>query len=164
MAAQSKNELLEVTQKEFAKLEGLIGNFSAKHALVKDSDHTSVKDVIAHRAHWIELFLGWYSDGLAGKTVFFPAKGYKWNDLKRYNAELREAQSSLSWTEAQVSLRQNYEQLVAFIEKKSNDELYGSAMKGANNNWTAGRWAEAAGPSHFRSAAKYVRATLKNLS
>jgi len=30
-------------------------------------------------------------------------------------------------------------------------------MQGANNDWTTGRWAEAAGPSHYRSAAKFIR-------
>jgi len=53
-----------------------------------------VKDVISHRAHWIDLFLGWYKGGMAGKTVYFPAKEYKWNDLKRYNAQLRNCANS----------------------------------------------------------------------
>jgi hypothetical protein len=34
-------------------------------------------------------------------------------------------------------------------------------MKGGGNKWTTGRWAEASGASHYRSAAKYVRACLK---
>ncbi len=161
MAAQNKTELLDITKREFAKLENLIAEIDAKSALSKDVDATSIKDVIGHRAHWIELFFGWHADGLAGKTVFFPAEGYKWNDLKRYNAELRKKQSSLGWNDAQTALRQNYERLVTFVEQKPNEELYGGPMKGANNNWAVGRWAEAVGPSHFRSAAKYVRSALK---
>lgn len=164
MAAQDKSELLDVTQKEFSKLQLLIEKVSDEVASAKDSDDTSIRDIIAHRAHWIDLFLGWYADGVAGKKVFFPAKGYKWNDLKRYNAMLREKHSHMSCIDAQTSLLHSYERLVEFIETKSNDTLYDGPMKGANNHWTPGRWAEAAGPSHFRSAAKYVRATLKNLS
>lgn len=163
MAATSKTELLDVARKEFAKLDKLIGAISAKSALGKDDDGTSIKDVIAHRAHWIELFLGWYSDGMAGKAVSFPAKGYKWNDLKRYNADLRVQQADLGWYAARALLQQRYGQLIEFIDTHSQEELYGGPMKGANNNWTPGRWAEAAGPSHFRSAAKYVRSRLKGL-
>ncbi|WP_394196409.1 ClbS/DfsB family four-helix bundle protein [Litoreibacter albidus] len=161
MAATTKAELLAVTRKEFDKLAKLIAPLDAGVAMGKDQDGTSIKDVTAHRAHWIDLFLGWYADGQAGKPVFFPAEGYKWNDLKRYNADLRAQQSDLDWPAAALMLQDRYAQLLAFIEEHSDPELYGGPMKGANNAWTVGRWAEAAGPSHFRSAAKYVRASLK---
>ena len=164
MPAQNKSELLTATRTEFDKLAKLIGQVRPDHALVKDEDNTSIKDVIAHRAHWIALFLGWYHDGQAGKQVDFPAKGYKWNELKRYNADLRQAQADLSWHDAVQQLETRKDELVAFIEARSDADLYGGPMKGANNDWRPGRWAEAAGSSHFRSAAKYLRARLKALS
>lgn len=164
MAAQNKDELLDGSQKEFEKLKKLISTVNSPSALIKDDDDTSIKDVVAHRAHWIDLFLGWYFDGLAGKPVFFPAEGYKWNELKRYNANLRAQQTDLGWDEAVEMLQECYVRLIRFIESSTNEELYGSPMKGANNNWKPGRWAEAAGPSHFRSAAKYIRSRLKSAS
>jgi len=157
MPARSKNELLTASDQEFAKLEKLIGPIDAQTALAKDDEDTSIKDVIAHRAHWINLFLGWYSDGRAGKTVHFPAEGYKWNELKRYNADLRSRQADLSWDEARRMLADRHHALLAFIREHSDAELYGGPMAGAKNDWVAGRWAEAAGPSHYRSAAKYIR-------
>ena len=163
MPATNKDELLTVTRKEFAKLDDLIGAVSDAQALAKDADDVSIKDVVAHRAHWIDLFLGWYADGMAGKTVFFPAEGYKWSDLKRYNADLRARQAKLSWDKARAMLRERHAALDAFIKNKRNATLYGGPMKGANNKWTPGRWAEAAGPSHYRSATKYIRARLKAL-
>ncbi len=161
MAAQTKPDLLAVTEKEFAKLSALIETIDADTALRKREEDTSIKDVVAHRAHWIELFLGWYADGLAGLPVYFPAEGYKWNDLKRYNADLRERQSSLGWPEAVALLHTRNEALMEFIENCSDDQLYGGPMKGAKNAWTPGRWAEAAGASHYRSAVKYIRKELK---
>lgn len=164
MAAQNKEELLDVSKREFEKLKKLISTVNSPSALIKDDDDTSIKDVVAHRAHWIDLFLGWYFDGLAGKPVFFPAEGYKWNELKRYNANLRAQQTDLGWDEAVEMLQECYVRLIRFIESSTNEELYGSPMKGANNNWKPGRWAEAAGPSHFSSAAKYIRSRLKSAS
>ena len=161
MAAKSKAELLSITQKEFGKLTKLIDTIDADMAMEKKDEDTSIKDVVAHRAHWIDLFLGWYVDGLTGKTVYFPAEGYKWNDLKRYNADLRERQSELDWPKAMALLHANYDKLMVFINGCSEEELYGGPMKGANNAWTPGRWAEAAGPSHFRSASKYLRSGIK---
>lgn len=161
MAATSKSELLAITEKEFAKLRTLIGSITAETALRKREEDTSIKDVIAHRAHWITLFLGWYADGRAGKTVHFPAKGYRWNQLKEYNADLRQRQAHLDWPAAVALLEEQHRALVDFIEARSEAELYGGPMKGARNAWTPGRWAEAAAPSHYRSAAKYLRACLR---
>ena len=164
MSAQNKDELLVVSRKEYGKLQKLIGTVPPAAALIKDDEDTSVKDVVAHRAHWIELFLGWYADGLAGKPVHFPAEGYKWNELKRYNADLRRLQADMGWNDAVEMLREKHDKLLGFVESCSNEELYGGPMKGAKNDWTPGRWAEAAGPSHFRSASKYIRARLKALT
>jgi len=58
-------------------------------------------------------------------------------------------------------LQSNHKKLVKFMTTHSNKELYGGPMKGANNHWTPGRWAEAAGPSHYRSAIKFVRQCMK---
>lgn len=164
MPAHSKDELLAATQKEYGKLDALVADVSDAEAAIKDLDDTSIKDIVGHRAHWIGLFLGWYADGIAGKPVFFPAPGYKWNQLKAYNAELRRKQSGLSWREVRLLLSDNNPQLLEFLRSHDNADLYGGPMKGANNNWTPGRWAEAAGPSHYRSAAKYIRQTLKTRS
>ncbi|MEM8836591.1 MAG: ClbS/DfsB family four-helix bundle protein [Pseudomonadota bacterium] len=161
MAATNKADLLQITRKEFDKLAKLIDALDEDLAMAKQEDDTSIKDVIAHRAHWIDLFLCWYHDGQAGKTVHFPAEGYKWNDLKRYNADLREKQAGIGWVDAVTMLRDRNAKLEAFIESLSEEALYGGPMKGAYNKWTPGRWAEAAGPSHFRSASKFIRAVLR---
>ena len=161
MPAHSKAELLAVAVREFDKLQRIASDIGPAEAAVKDGDDTSIKDIVAHRAHWIELFLGWYADGQAGREVFFPAAGYKWNELKRYNADLRARQGGLGWDQTRNMLREAHGALVQFLEALSDEDLYGGPMKGARNDWTPGRWAEAAGPSHYRSAAKYIRSRLK---
>ncbi len=160
MPATNKDELLARSAQEFQKLWTLIATIDAD-VLTKDDDDTSIKDVIAHRAHWIGLFLAWQRNGLAGKEVFFPAKGYKWSELKRYNADLREKQRDVDWPGAKRRLRRAHGKLIRSIEGLTNKELYGAPMKGAKNHWTTGRWAEAAGPSHYRSASKYIRKRLR---
>ena len=161
MPAANKTDLIDITNREYAKLAELLRRIDQEVALQKREDDTSIKDIVAHRAHWIDLFMGWYSDGQAGETVHFPAEGYKWNDLKRYNADLRKQQSDLGWPDALMFLDVQYNRLLAFLEDQSEADLYGGPMKGAHNAWTTGRWAEAAGPSHFRSAAKYIRSVLR---
>ncbi|MBL4813191.1 MAG: ClbS/DfsB family four-helix bundle protein [Rhodobacteraceae bacterium] len=160
-AAKNKSDLLAVSQLEYAKLEKAMALVAPDFAVFKGDDDTSIKDVIGHRAHWITLFMGWFADGQAGKPVFFPAEGYKWNELKRYNAELRAKQAQLGWEAARAELARQNTALLELLQSLDNETLYGGPMLGAHNNWTTGRWAEAAGPSHYRSAAKFIRAALR---
>jgi len=161
-AATNKADLIAVTEKEFAKLTALLDKVGPDAALIKEDD-TSIKDVTCHRAHWTGLFLGWYADGQAGRPVYIPAKGYKWNDLKRYNADLRAAQSGVDWAEARAMLTASHSALLEWLNALDQAALYGGPMQGGGNAWTTGRWAEAAGASHYRSAAKYIRARLRAL-
>ncbi|MEM9795257.1 MAG: ClbS/DfsB family four-helix bundle protein [Pseudomonadota bacterium] len=161
MAATDKASLQAITGKEYDKLYRLIDGIEEAVAMRVCADGVSIKDIVGHRAHWIDLFLGWYADGQAGLEVQFPAPGYKWNELKRYNADLRVRQAALTWDEAREALADGFARLWAFIDARNTAELYGGPMKGARNDWTVGRWAEAAGPSHFRSAAKVIRAQLR---
>jgi len=93
----------------------------------------------------------------------FPAEGYNWDDPKRYNADLCAQQAAMDWDEARAYFQSAYAKLMAFLEAQSDDVLYGGPMQGAKNAWTPGRWAEAVGASHFRSASKYIRARLRHL-
>lgn len=160
-AATSKAELRAVAETEFGKLRKLIGEIPAEAALRKDDEDTSIRDVIAHRAHWVGLFLGWYADGQAGREVHIPAEGYNWGQLKAYNAALRARDADVGWDEARRRLDEAHGALMDFLGRTSEAALYGGPMAGGGNDWTAGRWAEAAGPSHYRSAARYVRARLR---
>ena len=159
-AATCRADLRAVTIKEYDKLAQLIAPLSKTQATATH-DESTIKDVIGHRAHWITLFLGWYADGQAGKPVFFPAEGYKWNDLKRYNADLRHQQADLDWEGAKALLEDQTKLLMEFIDSKTNADLYAAPMRGGRNTWTPGRWAEAAGASHFRSAAKFIRSVMR---
>ena len=95
-AATTRNDLIALTRKEYEKLDKLLDSVSPDDAAAPDDEDTSIRDVIAHRAHWAGLFLGWYEDGQAGKAVEIPAPGYKWNELKRYNAMLRQRSRSVA--------------------------------------------------------------------
>lgn len=161
MPAKSKPELIAVSRKEFGKLSNLLDDLPKALRLQPDGDGISPKDIVGHRAHWIGLFLGWYRDGEDGVPVALPAPGYKWNDLVRYNADLRARQAGMGWDAARGLLGDNHDALMRLIGSLDDAQLYGDAMKGGGNAWTTGRWAEASGPSHYRSATKYLRHRLR---
>ncbi len=163
-AATNRDDLLKVTSKEFEKLFKLLERIPDEFALRPFADGITIKDVIGHRAHWAELFFGWYDDGQAGCEMHVPARGYKWNQLKEYNAKLRMDQADLTYPEVREMLDHQHARLMGFIAGKTDEELYGAPMKGGGSKWTTGRWAEAAGASHYRSAAKFVRAGIRGVA
>jgi len=160
-AATTKDDLIAKCIAEYHKLDAVLSTLEPPQALSPREDGVSIKDVVAHRAHWIDLWLGWDTDGRAGRPVFMPAKGYKWSQLSEYNAALRTAQADLGWPDAKVRLADRHAALMARLTSLSDDELYGGPMVGGNGKWTAGRYAESAGASHYRSAAKVIRRWLR---
>ena len=133
MAATTKDALLHVTDAEWAKLSALLASIPHAAVLQPDDEGTTIKDIVGHRAHWIDLFLGGYHDGQAGREVHFPAPGYKWSDLKAYNIKLRADQAGLGWQDGCKMLEDRHAGLRAFISAHDNGALYGGKMKGGRN-------------------------------
>jgi len=161
MPATSKEQLIEVTRREWDRLARVIAGLEPDDAMQPFDDGLSAKHIIGHRAHWIELFFTWYEAGQRGEYPAIPAEGYKWNQLPAYNAWLREAQKDLSWETVCAMLEVQNRRLLRFLEQQGDEKLYGDPMPGGGNHWTTGRWAEAAGASHYRSATKYLQAQLR---
>ncbi len=103
------------------------------------------------------LFFQWLGEGAAAQV---PDHGVKWNGLKAYNAGLRARYAQVPWAEARAALAREAARLRTWIAAQDEAVLYDGPMPGGTG-WTRGRYAEAAGPSHFRSAAKYVRRHMK---
>ncbi len=161
MPDTAKNALIAATSKKFEKLKDLLTRVNAKTAMAKDSDGISIKDVIGNRAHWIGLFLGWQEDIDAGRPVSYPADGYKGKALERYNAEVHSSQADLGWDEAQAMLHQRHEQLMKVLSEITYLDLYAAPMLPEVNDWPPGHWADEVGPSHYDSAAKYIRSRIE---
>ena len=102
-------------------------------------------------------------DGMGEKLIAkeMPHREQLHPDLKAFNAQLRKAQARLGWSEVRDMLSINHGRLVAFIEGSDEARLYGGPMPGGGSKWPTGRWAEAAGASHYRSAGKWIRACLR---
>lgn len=158
MAATTKADLIAITEKEFEKLQAALEDVDDALALTPHpQDKITIKDTILHRVHWLNLFFKWRNDSEAGKTPAIPAKGYKWNQLKAYNAKIREETQDTPWPSAKDRLKRAHKKFLKLINGLDEKTLYGRNPYDWGNAWTLGRWAESSGPSHYRSAAKYIR-------
>ena len=158
----TKEGLIALSEKEYAKLKTLINDMPDDIATRRFDEGVTIKDTIGHRAHWIGLFFTWLDEIAATGKAEMPAKGYKWSELKPYNAKVREEQAALTWDEVRTLLDGQHARLMAHLDGRSQDDLYGAPLPGGSGGrWTEGRYAEASGPSHYRSAAKFIRACLR---
>ncbi|MEO0913868.1 MAG: ClbS/DfsB family four-helix bundle protein [Pseudomonadota bacterium] len=71
-----------------------------------------------------------------------------------------QAQAELGWEAARAWLVERHTALLVFIAGLSEAALYGGVMIG-HDKWSVGRFAEASGASHYRSAVKFVRKALR---
>lgn len=86
--------------------------------------------------------------------------GYGCNEQGGIAADHGTAMGQTVSAAARAALRNAHDRLTAQLTALSDAELYGGPMKGGGSLWTTGRWAEAAGPSHYRSTAKFIRGEL----
>ena len=162
-AATCKAELLAVFDKELAKLNTLLDGVDEAQAAWAE-DGVSIKAVIGHRSHWMDLFWSWYDKGVAGQPVETPAPGYKWNQLKAYNAPIYSAADAQDWSKLLAQFVETSRRFRERLDRLADDELYTQGLFAWTNDWTLGRWAESAAPSHFRSAAKSIRKIIRTHS
>ncbi|MEL6549044.1 MAG: ClbS/DfsB family four-helix bundle protein [Pseudomonadota bacterium] len=155
-AAQTKADLLAVTKKEWDKLTPLLEDFDDAAAQKPDDTGTSALRIAGHRAAWIDLYFDWCDAAARGEVPDMPAPGYKWNQLPALNAAIFERQKHHSWDEMRARLAAAHDSLLADIEGASEEDLYGAPLA-PTLKWTRGRYAEASGASHYRSAAKVLR-------
>jgi len=161
-AATNKSELLAVFDKDLAKLRKTLTEVDEEtSALSAPDDAATIKGIIAHRTHWMGKLHHWYEDGVASREVFVPAKGYKWNQLKAYNAPIYAKGDDTPWAELLSNFDAACDKLRSFIVSRDDHELYTNGVYAWTGKWTLGRYVEAAGPSHFRSANSYIRKALK---
>lgn len=159
-AATTKAALLTATEKEWAKLSKLLAQFDETSASKADEDGYSALRIIGHRAAWIDLYFDWCAAAAKGDAPAMPAPGYKWNETAALNAKIYDEQKDWSWAHALAALTAGHRRLVDDIQIASEKALYGAPLA-PGLNWTKGRYAEAAGPSHYRSAAKALRKIMR---
>ena len=159
--AQTKVDLLTVLHSEWSQLLAELERVSDGLAESVDAEGRSIKDVVAHGAMAIGLVLGWYADGQAGREG--PPPIHRAGELAFDPSTLKVWQEDLSWLETRGLLGAAHERLVGLVDGLDEAALYGGPMKGVRNRWSTGRWAEAAGATHYRTARRYIRRRLKPL-
>lgn len=156
----SKDALLTAIDTEFGKV---IRDFRAVppaqamdrtlegHA--KDT-RMSVADLAAYLIGWNELVLNWLDRDAAGQPIDFPATGFRWNELGRLARKFYSDSQELSYPERLDRLIAAKTRIVALVEARDNDTLYGRPWYG---KWTMGRMIQLNTASPYANARGRLR-------
>lgn len=160
----TKSELITAIEKTFAalntELDHVPSSLTDEPLLAGHAKGTSMSpgDLVAYLIGWNEQVLSWHERRAAQLPDEFPAPGIKWNELgvlaQRYYAEC----SGMPWAARRARLHEAKDALIALIEAKTNDELYGSPWYG---KWTMGRMISLNTSSPYANARARLRAGLK---
>ncbi|MGF6172195.1 ClbS/DfsB family four-helix bundle protein [Ensifer sp. 4252] len=152
---QTKAELLNAIEMEFAKLERELDSIAperfAEPSIEGHAKGTmmSVGDLVAYLIGWGELVVKWIEQDEQGLPVDFPETGYKWNELGRLAQKFYSDYRALSPAERLSRLAASKETLVALIEARDDQALCGQAWYG---KWPLGRMIQ------FNTSSPYANA------
>ncbi|MDH6198597.1 hypothetical protein M2272_005256 [Mycobacterium frederiksbergense] len=160
----SKNELLAAIDKAFAALNVTLDQVPVRavreQVLAGHAKGTmmSPADLVAYLIGWNEQVLTWHERRADGLPDEFPAPGVKWNELGLLAQRFYAAHHGESWAELREHLCVAKDRVVALIESRTDDELYGAEWYG---KWTMGRMISLNTSSPYTNARGRLRAWLK---
>ncbi|WP_380183258.1 ClbS/DfsB family four-helix bundle protein [Kalamiella sp. sgz302252] len=157
---QTKAELLNAIDKKFVRLihyldavppEQTTGKTLAGHA---SGTVMSVHDLAAYLTGWNELVIKWITHREKGEQVDFPETGYKWNQLGLLAQKFYQDYEPLDYLALIERLVAKKNEIVALIEERSEQTLYGEAWY---DKWTMGRMISLNTSSPYANACTRLR-------
>jgi hypothetical protein len=161
---KTKDELLELSQKNFSKLNELVDSYSLEEQNAEFPAGTmnrNIRDVLAHLHHWHLMMLEWYEIGMKGEKPEMPAKGYTWKTVPELNRKIWEKYRNVELKKVREDLNQSYQQLQKVIEQHSNEELFEKKRYKWTGTTSLGSYLISATSSHYDWAYKLIKKAKK---
>jgi len=161
---KTKEELLELSQKNFDKLNSFIEAMSLEQQHQEFPPGTmnrNVRDILAHLYHWHTMMMDWYKVGMTGEKPDIPAEGYTWKTTPQLNRWIWEKYSDMDLEEARKLFKETHHQVRALVEKHSNEELFEKKRYKWTGTTSLGAYLISATSSHYDWALKLIKRAKK---
>lgn len=161
---KTKNELLQLSAKNFEKLNHFVDSFNSEEQIKefpKGTMNRNIRDVLAHLHHWHILVQGWCEIGMTGEKPEIPAKGYTWRTTPELNHNIWEKYNSEDLEKIRTDLGESYLQLQKLINKHTNDELFEKKRYKWTGSTSLGAYLISATSSHYDWAYKLIKKAKK---
>lgn len=156
----NKEELQNEISMNFKKLKTELSTISAEITDIKDLEgHSkgtmiSVNNLLSYLVGWGKLVLKWNEKKDNNEPVDFSETGFKWNELGSLAKKFYQDYENYNFKALVNKLDETVKQILALIEKKSNNELYEVSWY---EKWTLGRMIQFNTSSPYKNARGRIR-------
>lgn len=157
---KTKLALLDLSTTNFKKLYEHINQLDKAQQLQEFKEGTlnrNIRDVLMHLHHWHLLMMGWYKIGMSGEKPDMPAKGYTWRTVPDLNRWIWEECQDVKLETAKRKCSDSHKQLMAIIERHSNEELFEKKKYKWTGSTSMGAYLVSATSSHYDWAIKLIK-------
>ncbi|MDR2937958.1 MAG: ClbS/DfsB family four-helix bundle protein [Prevotellaceae bacterium] len=173
--ATTKTDLIIAANGQFDKLQKLINSMSdalqnatlpTEFAVAGKEAHWSrdknLRDVLVHLYEWHQLLLSWINSNCGGKEKPFLPAPYNWKTYGEMNVEFWKKHQNTPLIEAKNLLQKSHKNVMALIEKFSNEELFAKKTFAWTGTSTLGAYCVSATSSHYEWAIKKLKLHIKS--
>ncbi len=166
----TKEELIQASNENFAKLfklidsfsdEELNGKFSFEHDLKLKEAHwkrdKNIKDVLVHLYEWHKLLMNWLNKNLSNESVHFLSEPYTWKSISKMNESFWELHQKTSLDVAVKMLHKSHEEVMQRLQSLTNDQLFTKKYYPWTGTTTLGSYCISSTSSHYDWACKKLR-------
>jgi hypothetical protein len=161
---KSKNELLDLSDQNFKKLNELIDKLPEERKVAEFHPGTmnrNIRDVLAHLHEWHLMMERWYTEGMKGEKPAIPAEGYTWKTTPELNRKIWEKYRGSKLEEIRKKFDVSHKRIHFIIEKHRNNELFEKKRYKWTGTTSLGAYLISATSSHYDWALKLIKKGLK---
>lgn len=164
---KNKQELLTAIRADYSKLKQDLQSIPTESTQKLELEghakgtQMSISNLVAYLIGWGELVLKWNRKIEAGETVDFPETNYKWTELGPLAQKFYRDYEKESYVSLLNQLDETVEKIIALIEKKDNEAVYGVSWY---KHYSMGRMIQLNTTSPYKNARKRVRKWKKGQS
>ena len=159
---KTKTELLEASQKNFAKLLEYISQLQEPSMIVfpEGSLNRNIRDVLGHLHYWHLMMIDWHTKGMQGIRPEMPAKGYTWKMTPALNRKIWEDCQSTPYEKMHVLLQESYEKTQVIILSHTDKELFEKKRYPWTGSTSLGAYLISTTSSHYHLALRLIKKQL----
>jgi hypothetical protein len=161
---QTKQELLNVMDKERAKLNKALGTLTEDQMVIPGAcEEWRVQDILTHLVDWERRVLNWYQAGLRGEVPKTPDEDYNWRQLPALNQAIYERYFDLSLAEARQLFKDSYAATLAAIQDMPEEDLFTPNRFAWTGNSLLRDYLNSCTAAHYRWASGLIRKFARSL-
>lgn len=158
---ETRDELIELVTTSFAKLRDELDRGGPALAGLTCVDDWSVKDLLAVRAWWTERVVRWVDAGRRGKVPITPARGYRWRETPRLNADVVRRARRTPYRTIRARLERGAARVLTLIDQLDDAELLEAGAFEWAGKYPVSRWISINTARQYTTARAFIRRAIR---